>query len=66
MTNGDFVKGVKILAKYVKDDDHDAQVGHDRIYFGPEQGEVSDEDAVVLHQLGWRMDDDVQHWYCFV
>ena len=67
MNARNFVKGVNILAKYVDGDEHCICAEHDVLYFGPNnKNVVSEEDLVILEDSGWRFDDDVDAWRCFV
>ena len=62
MNNGDFVKGVNIIEKYVEQDGFDMHSEHDQMWFG-EFDAVSSEDSAELEKLGWFEDED--SWSCF-
>lgn len=64
MNNRNFVKGINILAKYLKDDDCDFAAEHDQFYMTDYESVIDHDDVEELKELGWVCDGD--SWSAFV
>jgi len=64
MINKNFIEGVNIIAKYLKDrtDEYDVAVGHDQLWFGAYNFVINKNDKKRLCEIGWR--EDEVHWSC--
>jgi len=64
VTNKPIIEGIKIISKYVKDDDYDFHPGHDQIWFGAYDIVTDIKDILKLRKLGWF--EDEESWSAFV
>ena len=64
MKNKEFVRGIEILSKYVKDDSFDMAVEHDMFYFADESSVTDPKDISELEGLGWFVDSECDSWAC--
>jgi len=62
----EFIEGIKILEKYVPEDELQSfgvQFEHDQIYFGSESWVTDEDDRNKLVELGWYVEED--SWCAF-
>ena len=66
MEQKNLLEGLRILCKYIKEDDTFAYCDADQMCFSPDIEELDKEDLKKLDDLGFFWDDEQDCWACFI
>jgi hypothetical protein len=64
MITKNFVEGVNIISKYLKDESYELNCDHDQLWFGSYESVKNENDKARLLELGWFNSED--SWSMFI